>query len=110
MISPASAVSPSDLEIAAREGGQRGCADEKEIRDCPDADRPAVDEAASKRAELEQEAGRPGRVAGDQTEAVLVQPLERERPGCDRRGVPDLLRVERVPDRPEQPGDEPGAE
>jgi hypothetical protein len=69
-----------------------------------------VDVAAAERPELKDERRQTRRVRGDQPQPVLVEPLEGERVRRDRRRVLDRVRVERVPDRPEQAGDEPGAE
>jgi hypothetical protein len=65
-------IASRSLEIPPREPGESGRADEQEVHGRPDADRPAVNVAASERPELEEEARRSGCVPRDQTEAVLV--------------------------------------
>ena len=65
---------------------------------------------AAERAELQQEAGEPRRLLGDHPQRVLVERLERQRPRGDRGRVLHGVRVERMADRPEQAGDEAGAE
>ena len=66
---------------------------------------------AAERPELEQEAGEPGRLGGDLPQRRpgraprTAAPRRRSSPQCSRR-----VRVERVADRAEQPGDEAGAE
>ena len=96
----------SRLEIPPREREEREREHDDEVADRPDADPPAVHVRAAERAELEQEAGEPRRSLGDHPQRVLVERLERQRPRRDRRRVLDRVRVERVADRAEQPGDE----
>ena len=104
------AAAASVLEVPPREREERECEHDDEIARRPDADAPAVHVRAAEGPELEQEPGEPRRLLGDHPQRVLVERLERERPRRDRRGVLHRVRVQRVADRAEEPGDEPRAE
>ena len=65
---------------------------------------------AAERSQAEEEARQSGGLLRDRAQRVLVERLERQRPGCDLRCVHEAVGVEHVPDVAEEPGDEARAE
>src|SRR5438874_103868 len=94
------------LEISPSEPGDGDRADEHEIRDGPEPQRDAALLRAAERAESQQEPGETGCLLRDRAQRVLVERLERNRPGGDLRSMNQPRRVENMPDVPEEPGDQ----
>src|SRR5439155_15392721 len=96
----------ASLEILAREAPGRAGADEREVPNSTQAQRESTLLRPTERAQTEEEPGQARRLLRDRAQAVLVERLERQRPGCDLRGMHEAVRVEYVPDVAEQAGDE----
>jgi len=84
--------------------------DECEVRHRPQPERDATLLGTAERAEPQEEAGQSRGPLGDRAQRVLVQRLERNRPGGDLRRMHESMGVQNVADVAEETRYEPGSE